>query len=532
VRRLTLGCCSVWAVPLLPGLAIGPAALQAQGRDWSPDDRAVIGDFSRITALAASRDRLFVVAGTAVLSYEALGRRWRGPWSPAEPGALQGVTGALADLLDGSLWLVRRSGWLRFDPSIRLWEAGAVAGTVLDAALDANAPGSGLFLRTGNGWLSVQRGGGVFPGPPPGRPVRPATVDDATRSNPAIQATSALALLSRFRSVRYTAAARGSGFTGEGWYLGTSGAGLFYLPDGAGLPEPLPFGLPSDVADAVFAGNGGVWVVTERTPIADPALTFVASDFSIFKSLQGPRATGLPFAAARRVVGRESELWLATDVGVIRIAPQADSYTRYDESRGLPDSRVLDLAQRRGRIVAGTMHGLAILGDSTGFVRLAPDFSDAASAVELGGDTVWVGTGLGLFAAVPGVTDLVVVEPAHASVAMQERVMDLAWRADTLVALLQDRLLWRDPQTGRFALGPLLGNELGRPHSLASGRAGLYVAGELGVGLVGLATPLRRVLTTPGDLPGSVTGLAVDDTYLWVTTLNGLVRLRLDAIGS
>jgi ligand-binding sensor domain-containing protein len=523
-----MGRFSAWAVALL---ATGPVPLQAQGRDWSPEDRAIIGDFSRITALAASRDRLFVVTGAAVLSYEALGRRWLGPWSPGEPGALQGVTAALADLLDGSLWLVTRSGWLRFDPSIRLWEAGTVAGTVLDAALDANAPGSGLFLRTSAGWFSVQRGGGVFPGSAPGRPVRPATVDDAVRSNPAIQATSALTLLNRFHRVRYTAAARGTGFTGEGWYLGTSGAGLFYLPDGAGIPEPLPFGLPSDVTDAVFAGNGGVWVVTERTPIADPALTFVASDFSIFKSLQGPRATGLPFSAARRVVGRESELWLATDVGVIRIAPQADSYARYDESRGLPDSRVLDLAQRRGRIVAGTVHGLASF-DSTGFVRLAPDFSDAASAVELGGDTVWVGTGLGLFAAVPGVTDLVVVEPAHASAAMQERVMDLAWRADTLVALLQDRLLWRDPQTGRFTLGPLLGDALGRPHSLVSGRAGLYIAGELGVGLVGLATPLRRVLTTPGDLPGSVTGVAVDDDYLWVTTLNGLVRLRLDAIGS
>jgi hypothetical protein len=114
---------------------------------------------------------------------------------------------------------------------------------------------------------------------------------------------------------------------------------------------------------------------------------------------------------------------------------------------------------------------------------------------------------------------------------MQGSVVDLTWRADTLIALLKDRLLWRDPATGRFTLGPLLGSSLGRLHTVVSGPTALYVAGDRGIGIAALNLPLRRTLTAPGDLPGQVTDLAVDDTYLWVATLRGLVRLRLDAIG-
>lgn len=510
-----------------------PGHLPAQSRTWSPEDRAIIADFSSITALAVARDRVFVVTPTAVLGWDPLGRRWLGPWAPPQGTTFGDVTSAFADPLDGGLWLVRRTGWLRFDPAIQFWEEGSVPGAILDAALDENAPGGGLFLRTSGGWYAAQRGGVLFPGAAPGRPLRAASLNDAIRSNPAIQANSAALLFnSRLRSVRFTAAARAEGFSGQGWFLGTSGAGLFYLADGAGIPEPMRFGLPSDAVDAAFAGTGGIWVVTERTPSADPALSFVGAEFGAFQWLQGPRATGLPFTEARRIVGRDGDLWVASDAGVVRITPRREDYVRYDESRGLPDPRVLSLAQRRGRIVAGTVHGIAQFTDSSGFVRVAPDFNDAALSVALSGDTIWVGTRFGLMMAVPGQTDLLVPEAARTSVAMQDPVVALAWRADTLVGLLGERLLWRDPATGRFTLGPLLGSGLGRLHTMRSGPSGLYIAGDRGVGIASLGTPLRRMVTAPGDLPGQVTDIVLDERYLWVATLRGLVRLRLEAIGS
>jgi hypothetical protein len=521
----------LWWGVVVTALAAVPS-LGAQARDWSPEDRAIIGDFSRIVAVAVSRERVFAVTPSTVLMWDPLARRWQGPWQPPEAALLRDVFLAFADPLDGGLWLARRGGWLRFDPGIQLWEQGTVPAAVSDAALDESAPAAGLFLRTAGGWYLAQRGGIALPGSPPSRPVRAQTINDAIRDNPAIQANSAALLLNgRLRNVRYTAAAKAQGFAGQGWFLGTDGAGLLFMPDGAGLPEPLTFGLPGDAVDAVFAGAKGVWAVTERTATADPGLSFVSETFDHFTWLRGPKATGLPFTQARRIVGRESELWVATDGGVVRVAPKSEDYTRYDAGRGLPDSRVLDLAQRRGRIVAGTAHGLASFSDSGGFQRLAPNFSDPALAVAINGDTVWVGTPLGLFASVPGEADLLQPDAVRQSVAMQGAVVDIAWRGDTLVALLQDRLLWRDPRTGSFTLGPLLGSALGRLHTVASGRNGVYVAGDRGVGFAGLTTPLRRPFTTPADLPGQVTDLAVDETYLWVATLHGLVRFRLDIIG-
>ena len=43
-------------------------------------------------------------------------------------------------------------------------------------------------------------------------------------------------------------------------------------------------------------------------------------------------------------------------------------------------------------------------------------------------------------------------------------------------------------------------------------------------------TPIVRPFTTPGDLPGQVTDIAVDDDYLWVATVRGLVRFSLEVL--
>src|SRR5512143_1921277 len=372
---------------LLVVLMGGAAPGSAQSRDWSPEERAVLGDFTRVNAVAATMQKVYSVTPDAILAWDPLARRWEGPYSPPDPGAFRDVFAAMADPIDNSLWLVRRNGWVRFDPGIRLWEQGFVPGSVTDAALDQNSPGGGLFLRTSAGWYTALRGGAAVPSAPPTRPVRIGTVDQAIHDNPAIQAnTAGLLFTSRFRNIRYTSAVRASGFAGQGWYLGTTGAGLVYFSDGSGRPQPMTFGLPGEAADAIYAGTGGVWVVNERTTSADPGLSFVAQDLSDFRWYQGPRAQGLPFTQARRVVGLNAALWIATDVGVIRITPKDEEVERYDMGRGLPDSRVYDLAQRKGRLVAATAHGLAEFSDSGGFRRVAPDFSDLAQAVELSGD--------------------------------------------------------------------------------------------------------------------------------------------------
>ena len=106
---------------------------------------------------------------------------------------------------------------------------------------------------------------------------------------------------------------------------------------------------------------------------------------------------------------------------------------------------------------------------------------------------------------------------------------DFALLGDTLVALTRDQLIWRDPRTGAWSLGPNLSGLLGRLRRFAADGPGFWVAGERGVGFARLtgspARPLRE-----GDLPGPANDLAVDREHLWVGTEDGLVRFRLDAI--
>ena len=505
-----------------------PVHAQSPSRDWRPEDRTVIGDFSHITAVAAALDRVYAASPSQVLIWNPQFQQWQGPYDPPDPQLLLRVTGGLVDPLDNSLWLAGADRWIHFQPELQLWDQGIVPGGLQTIAFDANDPTTGLFLRTRRGWLLLPRGG-IAPSPArgPARPVSPARIDDVLRSSPTLQANSAQILVDpRLNVARFTTAARS--FDNLGWYLGTSGVGLLYLPDGAAIPERLPFGLRSPVASAVFGWPDGVWVATDRTPTAEAALTFVASDLKGFRSLQGLPAAGLPFNQVRKLAGQGSALWAATDRGVTRIATNDGRVDLIDEARGLPDGVVYAVVSRQGRITVGTRRGVARVDDSLRIMRVAPRFVDPVIAVFPAGDSVWVGTQRGLLLALPGQED--VVRPAAlASPALQAPVVALGSLGDTIVALTRDQFLWRDPRTQVWTLGPNLSGLLGRLVGFVADGPGFWVAGERGVAFARLTTPAVRPLRE-GDLPGQSNDLAVDGEFLWIATDAGLVRFRLDAI--
>ena len=244
--------------------------------------------------------------------------------------------------------------------------------------------------------------------------------------------------------------------------------------------------------------------------------------------MRGLPATGTPFDRVIELAGRDRSIWAATDFGLARVDPAQDRIELFDEASGLPHSRVLDVAGRQGRIVVGTVRGLARLDDSLRVTRVAPSYVDAAYAVYPAGDSIWVGTPRGVFVAVPGQDDL--ERPAGlAAASLQVPVYGFASLGDTLVALTRDQLIWRDPRTGAWSLGPNLSGLLGRLRRLAADGPGFWVAGERGVGFARLAGAPARPLRE-GDLPGPPNDLAVDREHLWVGTEDGLVRFRLDAI--
>ncbi|HTG84486.1 MAG TPA: hypothetical protein VL853_06740 [Gemmatimonadales bacterium] len=511
--------------------ACPPSRLSAQSRDWSPKDRTILGDFTRINAVASSIDRVYAAAPTALLIYDPQFKQWHGPFTPRDPGTLDRVFAGLADPLDNSLWLARPDGWVHYSPELDLWERGIAPNTVQEIAFDADQPALGLLLRTTSGWFNVPRGGvSAVPINPPRHLVRPATANDAIRSNPALQANSSAILLNgRLRTARYTSAAKALGL--PGWYLGTTGVGLLFLPEGAAIPERLSFGLPGEDVGALFPAPGGVWIVTQRTPNQDAAISFVSNELTQFRWIEGPRATGFPFNKAHRLVGNQKDLWAATDVGLMRLNPESEEMDLYDEGAGLPNRTVTDLAVRRGRIAVATLNGVVSLGDSLKIQPVAPSFTDAALAVAFEGDTIWVGTEAGLAVALPGQGNLMQPIGLKQSPAFQAPVVDIEWASDTLVALTTERMLWRDTRSDTWTLGPVLSAQVGRLHTFVRYHAGFFVAGERGFGYAALNTQIVRPIVTPGDLPGPVTSIAVDEGYLWVGTRRGLVRFSLDAIG-
>jgi hypothetical protein len=509
-------------------LVTAPAvAAQSPSRDWRPEDRTVIGDFSRITSIATSMERVYVTSPTSLVIRQPQFQTWSGPFEPPRREALVGVFAALVDPMDQSVWLARGDGWLHYQPELQIWDEGRMPDAVVTIAFDETDPVSGLYIRTRRGWFVLQRGAMVpAPGRPPVRVIRPTTMEEVLRQVPTLQTNAAHLMDSRMRPVRFTAAARGS--DNQGWYLGTAGLGLLYLQDATAIPERMPFGLPAEFVGAVMSWPGGMWAATNRTAEADAAFTFVESELKEFRTVRGLPATGMPFARVIELAGRDKSLWAGTDFGLARVDLEEGRIELFDEARGLPHSRVLDVVGRGGWIVVGTARGLARLDDSLRVTRIAPQYVEAAYAVFPAGDSVWVGTPRGVFVAVPGEDDLE-RPPGLNAASLQAPVYGFATLGDTLVALTRDQLIWRDPRTQAWSLGPNLSGLLGRLRRFAVDGPGFWVAGERGVGFARLggspARPLRE-----GDLPGPANDLALDREHLWVGTENGLVRFRLDAI--
>lgn len=508
-----------------------PATLKAQrpSRDWPPADRAVLGDFSLIRALASSTERLYVVGASGVAVWWPLEQRWDGPFIPPEGRMLDRAFLALVDPLDQSLWIARTDGWVNFRPELELWQAGSLPGQVRGLAVDEADMAGGIRLQAGGRWFKVMPGSTVaVPTSAPQRPRMATTVEDLYRANPSLRGSAGLLLRdARGRQVQYTAGAPSPDRLG--WYIGTSGLGLLFLRIGDITPEKRSFGLGGEVASAVFTAPGGVWVATDRTPVSDAALTFVSQDLTRSEPFTGGATFGLGYTQARMLTGSEQSLYVASNIGVTEVN-LAESATRFfDMGKGLPDSRATYLLSRRGGVFVGTPRGIAWISAAGAVERVGPGFIEPVTALAAEGDSLWIGAVDGVLLLPPGAGVPGRTPGLRASAGFRAPVMDMAWMADTLVALLPDRLLWRVPGQDEWILGPILGGNLGRLFRFTISGDGFFVAGDRGVGFARLAGPLQSPLRE-GDLPGRVRDVEADERYLWVATERGLVRFRLGAI--
>ena len=358
--------------------------------------------------------------------------------------------------------------------------------------------------------------------------MTPARIDDVLRSTPSLQANAAQILVDpRLGVARYTAAARS--FDNLGWFIGTSGVG-------PAVPAGRRRASRAHAVRAPLAGGRGRLRLARRRVGGHQSNLAVRARGDLrrarpqaFPGPSGPAGVrACPSPKCGGSSGQGSALWAATDRGLARIATGDGRVDLLDQTRGLPDGVVYAVVSRQGRLTVGTRRGLVRVDDSLRVERLVPRFADPVLAVFPTGDSVWVGTQRGLLLALPGQQD--VVRPsALAAASFQVPVVALASLGDTVVALTRDEMLWRNPSTANWTLGPNLSALLGALVAFAPDGPGFWVAGERGVAFARLASPPIRPLRE-GDLPGDSNDLTVDAEYLWVATDGGLVRFRLDAI--
>src|SRR2546427_536772 len=357
-RRIAGWAVRTAALGAMPRTACPPIRLSAQSRFWRPEDRALISDFSYVTAVAASPFTVFGATTHGLVVYDRQARTWRLPVTTLDGYPASRVRAALADATGNAVWLGTTSGWARYDADAQRWDSGFVAGGVSNLVLDARDAASGVYVQGAFGWSFLPRGAIVpvadRPLPPPGQRIQPLDAGTALNLAPAAQALRALILTDpRLRAHRFLSAARSP--DRSDLFFGTDGMGLVRVDAATAEWENLSYGLLSARAGAVALAPGGVWVASAGRVAERHGLVWVAADLSADTTLagSGDGPPGFGCGAGRRLVAAGRLLWLPRGRGGGRIGTGRPPPPRLRPPEGPP----ADAGARRAPAAAGWLGG-------------------------------------------------------------------------------------------------------------------------------------------------------------------------------
>jgi hypothetical protein len=517
------------AVAVLAAGGSDARAARAQGapsRLWRSDERLILTDLSRVTAVAATQSYVFAATLDALAVYDRGFETVREILSRAD-GFPGGPIGAMvADPSDDTAWLAGNGLWAAYHPFGRRWDAGPLPGFADLVALDGSDPSRGAYFHSQAGWYFVPKNGiGAAPvpgGPPAGRRIAPLSQRELFAAAPGLAAVRlTVERDDQLRMTPMTSAAL-SALTGEA-FVGTDGNGVFRVDLGSYRTDRLPSGLLGTATGAVAAERGQVCAAADlRSAYARRGITCFAPDLSGFRDLRGG-FVGLPGTQVRRLLLTRSAVWVATNAGALRVPRDGGPARQLAERDGLLTTDVRAFAPAPDGVWIGTASGVAVASDTAGSGSAQPVAAIAPGVLALAvtDDTLWIGSPAGLLVLMPGSTRPLVVEPDLPS--LRAPVVALAVQGDTILAVLETRLAVRAGGEWRIVDPP--GTPIGRFTAVAADRSGFWLGGTQGLAFFQPSRGVWRALTSTGDLPLPVNDVAAADVHVWVATPGGVVRL-------
>jgi hypothetical protein len=544
MQLVASACASVQTSP-------GGAAIS---RSFGRDDRIVVRAHDDVFGVAVSSRHVFARSAGGLAVYDRVFERWLEPsLSVAEALQQAGAPRArfmaiTADPIEEAVWMGVPGAVLIYRPRAEQVVRVPMVGEPEIIAFARGGDGE-AYVRSGGQWARVSRAGFAASLPEgPGRAalVLPTSLEEVYTRHPALRAQ--LPFLLRDAeggalAARVTTAAIAPDRPSEVW-VGTFGDGLWQLDANFMQARALVYGVDDEQIGALSLGADGVWSAGEGR--ARPfGVSFVQDGLQQFARRAHRGFGNTAGMQVHELAVRGRVAWLATDRGLWRLPldERGAALTQWTVAQGLPDAQVLAVVPRTEGTWVGTRRGLAFVSNDEGtggesaVVRLGFE-GEPVRALALVGEQLYVGTASGLFRRDARASDAAAQRVAGV---LPRPVSALAWH-DSVLLVVSDRSAQLLTSTsGELVAAAGQGSaamefvttESGTPVRAHVDARSIWIAGASGV----LAWRRDRLLEAPrllragAELPALVTDLALGETWAWVGTREGVVRVRRAAEG-
>jgi ligand-binding sensor domain-containing protein len=502
----------------LPLLLLALAtSLSAQTRDWRADDRVLISAFHEVGALASDARYLLAATRGGLVRYDLLQMRWETPLTEEDGYPVHEAPTALAlDGLQSDLWLGTANGSLfRFRSNAPRWETAAFAlgGAVIAIVPSRGTEDDGIWVQTRAGWLRASRFS-LQTTPVPDAQVPPTVMQRALAQrtlDPSLAAFRASVGLDR-QARRWPITAFARGDRPEQYWFGTNGAFLIQFDALRNQSEWWWYGAASRGVSALALLGDTLWLGADGRG-ARSGVVRVTADLQNW-TLFDPIAGG-PSGRIDQIVATDTALYFAGADGVLRM--------RRGNSRAerLSAERASSVAVAGANVWIGTRGGLLHVGPAGVRTMIGPPIQRLRTLPD---GRLWLARADGLFHAdawaQPDSLTLI-----RESTLPSGTFLDVVQAGSRMIACTADALFIREASSWRGPVRVPALRGLGRLTTLAADGEAIWVGGTNGLARYEPAREEWLYFLTPRDLPAGPIDIVVQNTFVWLATPAGALRL-------